>query len=278
MKHPDADDQRMLWQADDYCKQGDVYNAVKLYKRVIRGNPEWIAPYLRLAKLYKDRLEWKATAHYNKKAVALDPSRQEQWWDLSIAATALGKRRLANRIWRKFDFTTQQRQLVSLQVQHSGLFELLWAEPISPVQAVVRSIPHPDSGVRFRDTVLYDQVTVGYQVVENRRIAVLPTLDVHKSQHYDTYSCYLYGVTSEDITTLEKLAVDARIGMEIWSNARQAISVGAKSEFYTPNGSVDGEVPVQVGLAARRQKQVQELLNNWQVISLKEAANLQKHT
>ena len=81
----------MLLQALAYDQKGDVYNAVKLYKKVIRLSPDWSAPFSFLSLIYKKRCEWRPSLHYSQKAIENNPFDEKAWYNLAIAATALKK-------------------------------------------------------------------------------------------------------------------------------------------------------------------------------------------
>jgi hypothetical protein len=48
----------------EYDRRGDVYNAVKLCKRLARMAPDWSVPFAFLSRTYRSRMEWKPTLHY----------------------------------------------------------------------------------------------------------------------------------------------------------------------------------------------------------------------
>ena len=52
------DKQQLLEEARRYDKAGDTYNAVKLYKRLIKLDSDWLEPYAALGRIYHDRREW----------------------------------------------------------------------------------------------------------------------------------------------------------------------------------------------------------------------------
>jgi predicted TPR repeat methyltransferase len=61
-------------QAEAYAEKSDVYNAVKLYKKLLKLAPDWALPWARLANVYKGRGEWKPCMQYTKNAASLNPS------------------------------------------------------------------------------------------------------------------------------------------------------------------------------------------------------------
>lgn len=262
----------LLEKAIGYDDAGDVYNAVKLYKRVIQLAPDLVLPYVRLARIYKNRCEWKSALHYAKKAIALDAGDSQTWWDMGLAASALGKERLCRAVWQKFGVQEAQGKVIAVQVQHSGIFELFWAQTLDPAKAVLASIPHPDSGLRYRDIVLIDREIVGYQMAGKRKTPVYPALCRLKQSFYQTFTCVLEASSDPSFRILEKLCADAGVGMEIWSDAVWAKSrmPGQRKpeyfgkEIFNQPGSTAG----WAALAARKEQEAQEVLRNWAVICL----------
>jgi tetratricopeptide (TPR) repeat protein len=267
--------------AEAYNANADVYNAVKLYRRILKLAPEWLPPWQRLAAIYKARGEWKPLMHYAKNAVSLNATEPQLWWDLGIAAAALGKDRLARSVWNKFaPGETPKNKLISLQLRHSGLFELIWARPIDPVRAQITSIPHPDSGRRFMDIVFHDREILGYNVARKRRYPVYAELGLHRTALFQTWSCWLEAPEAKDLQTLEDLCRENGLGFEIWSSASRSPQFkgeGELPEFYSqeilgPSTNTD----VQVALAARRPEHLEQTLHAWTIISLKQYYDLQR--
>lgn len=276
MEAPDKNIAVIFEKAQQYDVRGDVYNAVKLYRRILKLAADWLPPYLKLAAIYKQRREWKPLLHYAKKALALDPSQQDLWWDLGIAAQALGKLRLARTVWSKFGDKNKTTTLISLQLNHSGLFELIWAMALDAVQAQIQSIPHPDSGLHFQDLVLFDRHPVGYQVAKRRRYPVYPEMGLVKRSFYRTYSCILETETTKDIKLLEKLCKEAGLGFEVWSNAARAKTIAGKAEYYDGALISDTAMPL-IAIAAKQIDEAQEVLAAWSVIALKSFIHFEDH-
>jgi hypothetical protein len=281
MNAPTPDIAEIFAQAEAYAEKADVYNAVKLYKKVIKHAPEWALPWARLASIYKGRSEWKPCMHYAKNAVSLDPSQPEWWWDLSIAAAALGKGRLARSIWSKFAPAADTKtKLISLQLQHNGIFEMIWAKPIDPVRAQITSIPHPGSGRRFMDIVFHDQQKIGYNVARKKRFPVYAALGVDKHSLFQTWTCWLEMPDKKDLQTLETLCRDNALGFEVWSSAQRSTLHQFRDdlrEFYSEDlAPVSEPEDLQVALAARRPEHVEQVLQAWTIISLKQYADLQR--
>ena len=270
----------LLLKADVYVEQGDDYNAIKLYKRAIRMAPSWISPYAALGQLYKRRKEWKAVVYYHKKVVSLDPKRKENWWDLGIGASATGRFRLARTVWNKFGISSTPRQKpvqIAVQLTHNGMFEVVGALKIDPARAMLISIPHPKSDRSYRDIILIDKNRIGTTITGNKKWPIFQELDLLKRSHFQTWSCVLENATEHDLQILEKLADEAKVGIEIWSNASKSMDISNRSEYFSTPHAMNEEGEVIIAFGARRARHVREVLRSWQVISLKRWHDLERH-
>jgi len=284
---PSEEVQQFYEQALAYDEAGDVYNAAKLYKRVIQLDAQWPLPYFRLRTIYKHRREWKPTYHYAKRALALDPACSDTWWDLGIAATALKKWRIAKNVWSKFNlpsaFSKKSREVCSLFLENEKQFELIWVRPLCPARAEIISIPQAASQLCYKDIVLYDRLQLkGHNIAGNRKLPVFAFLGHWKRSNYETFSCQLYTSREKDIQTLELLCHQTGCGFENWSNSALNFSPGIREgvpEFYNVKKHLDHS-PAEtqwVAIAARNQHRVERMLQQWRLISLNDYDNLQRH-
>lgn len=278
MAYIPPDPQQLFEEAKRYQQLGDVYHAVKLFKRIVKLSPEWVAPYLELGRIYQSRREWKPAFHYFKKTVAFVPDQREAWWSLGIAATALKKDRIARSVWAKFGVQELPRTGEGLRLSYNGSFEILWMLAQDPAKGHILSIPHPDSGFRYRDVVLYERKAVGYHVVEQRRIPVYQELGVFKRSPYQTFSCLLHHPNPEQIKQLERLCLEAKLGFEVWSNAARSMVLNnpkAFPEYYSrpilPPETPSDDTPddhALIAIAALHEAEVLHILDAWQIIAL----------
>lgn len=282
MSNQPTEQHRALFeQAQQYEAAADPYNAVKLYKLVAREAPQWEQPYLRLGHLYKYRREWKPALYYNKRAVTLEVSNRQAWWDVGLAATAIGKLKQARRVWEKFGWNAQKQQPlkpVSVRLQFQNQFEVLWVQRVSPCLGYIRSIPQPASGRRYGDLVLIDNVVRGYHSSGMYRLPIYDELGLKKCGHYGAFSCTLLQATEEDIKLLQQLCLEQNLGFEVWGNAAQAATVratGGKPEYCAFNWDTAPEL--LIAIAARQEAEALSVLKNWEVISLKSFTGFRAH-
>ncbi len=268
--------------AQRYDKGGDLYHAVKLYKKVIRLAPEFPDAYRALGKIYRKRKEWKPAFHYWKKTVGLDADDRESWWQLGIAAVGLGKFRVAQSVWNKFGFGTPDlTRPLGLRIRHEDGYEILWMQPLDASRCRILSIPHPVSGLRFRQMMLYDRRGVrGTNVVNNRRVPIYQSIDSLKLSPYQTFSCLLHTDDTKTVTALEQLCFEAGLGFEVWSNATRTLTPQhqeAFPEYYNDIVPRAKGGTTLVAIAAIHPAEVERVLNDWQIISLGQYSDLRSY-
>ncbi|MEL7119841.1 MAG: hypothetical protein AAFO07_10380 [Bacteroidota bacterium] len=281
MNIPPEDIQALYNEALQKDREGDVYTAIKLYKKVTKNYPDWAPPFERLGHLYKDRQDWKAALHYIKKSVSLNPGNSQAWWDLGIAATALKRWRIAKNVWTKFGMhhpISPLRKVIRLR--HNKGEELVEVLILDPARAQIKSIPFPGSTYRYNDIVLYDRTITGHYITETERLPIHDAIGVFKSSVYQSASCLLLSVDKNDLSTLEELCKYNEVGIDIWSNAQLNTSnyqQKDKNEYYHLNKLDAQSSNLCLAIAAKRPQHIIDLLENWQVISLKQYIELKLH-
>lgn len=278
-EQPSADIRALFEQAERYDARGDVYHAVKLYKHLIKLAPDWHPPYAKLSALYKLRQDWKATLHYSKKAIALNVQDQTSWWNVGIAATALKKPRLAQRVWQKFGYRQHDFPMVCVQTLWGSQIEILAVRPIDPARGIIVNIPHPASEQRYQDVVLFDREVLGYNILQRKKIPIHASLGVFKRSMFHTFSCQLEDAEIPDIKLLEQLCYEANLGFENWSNLTQVRNLSKNLPEYYGADFINSSQSdnLRIAIAAQHQRQAEEVLKSWKIISLKNFSNLTQH-
>ena len=274
-------------QALRYDDVGDPYTAVKLLKKVTRLVPEWADAYRALGRIYSRRHEWKPAYHYWSKTVALDADDRDAWWQLGLAAVPLKRMRIAQTVWAKFGFAdTDTRRPLGLQLRHADGYEILWMQALDAARGRVVSIPHPGSGMRYRDLLLYDRRgQQGYNVIGRRRVPIYDAVTRLKRSPYQTFSCLLHTGDPKRIEQLERLCYEAGLGFEVWSNATRAVQPAQASEderrafpeYYSDLLPRPENGTALVALAAVHPAEVERTLNDWQIISLQQYSDLRSY-
>ncbi len=273
-------------QALRYDKVGDPYTAVKLLKKVTKLVPDWADAFRQLGRIYSRRKEWKPAFHYWSKTVALDADDRDAWWQLGLAAVPLKRMRIATTVWAKFGFDQlDHSQPLGLQLKLTDGYEILWMQPLDAARGRVVSIPHPGSGMRYRDLMLYDRRgQQGFNVIARRRVPIYDSITRVKASPYQTFSCLLHTSDAARIRQLEQLCYDAGLGFEVWSNATRAVQRDrakasdderrAFPEYYSDLLPRPENGTALVAIAAIHPAEVDRTLNDWQIISLQQYSDL----
>ncbi|MFQ5445381.1 MAG: tetratricopeptide repeat protein [Saprospiraceae bacterium] len=263
-----------------YDRAGDVYNAVKLCKRVARLAPDWSAPFAYLGWIYKCRQEWKPTYHYSLRAVENNPFDDNTWEHLALAATVLKEWETARLAWNQlgFEFKESDEALrlnlgsIAACLNPGTHPEIVEASRIDPARAVIESIPQPSSGHRYQDLVLLDVKPNRYHHVKGRKIPVYDELQLLKQSPWRTFAVLLHTSSRKNVNTLAQLCNEAGLGFDNWSNAARFFTPGLHprvSEYFdhTIFGKLERDTFL-VAIASLSKPAVEEVLQSWEVISL----------
>ena len=264
----------------EYDRRGDVYNAVKLCKRLARLAPDWSVPFAFLSRTYRTRMEWKPTFHYCLRAVEHNAFDENLWETLGIAATVLGEWEIARYAWNQLGFHFKPSAealhldlgIVPVRLNPATAPEIVAARRIDPVRASIESIPQPSSDRRYKDLVLVENKPTGQFFQSNKKLPIHNELQVLKSSNWQTFSVLLYTSSQAEVDTLANLCLSANLGFDNWSNA---------TRFFQPNihrnvaeyfdraifGKQEREVFL-VAMAAKQKAEIEAVLESWRVITL----------
>ncbi|HFA51905.1 MAG TPA: hypothetical protein ENJ95_23050 [Bacteroidetes bacterium] len=288
-RHPQTNEIEELYRmAVEYDRRGDVYNAVKLCKLIVRKSPDWSAPYAYLSHIYKGRTEWKPTLHYSLKAIEYNPFNEGTWENMALAATALEDWKTARQAWNQLGFKFKNIDeelrldlgLVPVRLLPNTQPEIVEATRIGPARAIIESIPQPSSGRRYKDLVLLDSKPNKSFVLHGRKLGVFDELQVLKESLWRTYALILLTPSDKDVDILANLCEEAGLGFDNWSNAARFFQSHLHPkvmEYYDKAvfGKLEREAFL-VAIAAGKDQEVLEVLKNWEIISLKKYENLER--
>jgi tetratricopeptide (TPR) repeat protein len=276
-----ADWEGLFAEAVAFEEAGDVYMAVKLFKKLLRLDVARPEPAERLGRLYFRRQEWKPAFFYLKKSLALQAGRTDLWWLLGIAATALNKLSLAGSVWAKFDYRRTLPPTEGLRLSYEGSFEILWMKPLDPARGQILSIPNPASGFHYSDVVLYHRQPIGHYIHEQQRIPIYDACGCWKKSPYQTFSCLLHTTDVRAIDQLTDMCRRYSVGFERWSGASRTFvpdNQGAFPEFYSfPEVAPANGSYTLAAFAAIHEAEVLHLLNAWQIVSLAAFSDLRAY-
>ena len=235
-------------------------------------------PFYNAGLIHKYAGSWELSLHQNQHAVERDTSDTDAWWNLGIAATALGRWDVARRAWRSagievpdgtgpIDFPCG-RTPVRLNPATDG--EVVWCDRLDPVRALIRNIPLPESGFRFHDIVLHDGAANGYRKLGDRECPVFDCLSLLEPSAFATYVARIQpGDPSTWETAMNLLsdnALDREMAAEDWTSSValicQECSTGRPHEEHHHVRTVH-EGPHRVAIAAPGEHDARTLVAEW---------------
>lgn len=279
--------EQLYRQVVEYDQKGDVYNAVKLCKRLAKLAPDWSAPFAFLGRIYRSRNEWRQTLHYCMKAAEHTPFDDLLWETIGLAATALGDWALAKYAWHQLGLQVGPLDgsglpdlgIIPVRLNPTDMPEVVAARRIDPVRAEVDSIPQPSSGRRYKDLLLVEKRANGRLFLQQKGLPVFDEIQVLKQSAWQTYCLVLFTETQSDVDILANICRSYGIGFDNWSNAARFLQPNLHknvAEYF--DQSIFGKVAHDsflVAVAARQPKSIGQALEAWRVVTLKEHSNME---
>jgi hypothetical protein len=257
-------------------EQGRLDEAIENYQIAAAIDPCWSTPRYNLGLLYKHQKNWERSLEYNRQATHLDASNEAAWWNMGIAATALGRWDQARAAWRGFgipipdgdgpiDFPCGYGP-IRLNPDTDG--EVVWAHRLDPARAQVANIPFPESGHRWHDIVLNDGQPIGYRTVNGKEIPVFNALELLEPSPFGTFVARVKMPHRPDlIKQLAEQAAKADGSAEDWSTSIRIIckacSEGRPHEVHDDHAAPKDGVHL-IAIAARDREHATDILHAWE--------------
>lgn len=282
MKVPQPHIQPLFKKAVALDRKGDVYTAVKIYKKLIKIAPDWYPPYQYLSSIYKYHNDWKAAFHYGQRAIEKGADKADMWRNFAIAATALKKWQIARNAWNKVGFQLKEVKnapnfdmgMIPVRLRYDNFHEIVWAKQIGPARAIIESIPDPVSDRNYGDLILIDFKVTGHRIVKGKKVPVYDELELIKRSHYRNYLVFLYDSQQNEVDLLDKLCWNKDLGFDNWSKLTELQlnkNLAYLPEYYNEDLDFDfDQTDVRIAVAAERIADVEEVMQAWAAISLKE--------
>jgi hypothetical protein len=185
-------------------------------------------PHFNLGLHTKYLCQWKESFRFNQRATQLNGQDEGAWWNLGIAATALGDWAMARDVWRHLNIEAPDGEgewvgpsmtaCVRLNPDRDG--EVVWGERLDPARFMVLNVPLPASGHRFKDIVLNDGAVNGRRLINGIEVPVFDELQVWRPSNYSTYEVTLQAGDSNSEVALAEIGSDLGLGVEDWSTIR----------------------------------------------------------
>lgn len=253
-------------------EEGDVAGAEAAYREAASAAPEWSTPIYNLGLLYKYERRWRESLRYNQRAAALAPDDEASWWNLGIAATALGDWTEARRAWTACGMEVPAGDgppefnwgLTPLRLDPDGDGEVVWARRLDPARARVVSVPLPTSRFHWGDVVLTDGAEEGQRIVEGRVYSVFNELQLLAPSGFRTFVIELATAHPEALAALEACAESHGGAAEDWGSSTSIVcaecSRGLPHE-HSPGTSTPAHP--HWGLAARDHEHAYTIITDW---------------
>ena len=251
--------------------------AERLYREAVRLAPGFSWPWFNLGLLLKRQRRWPESLDANRRAAELDPEDETAWWNLGIAATAVGDWATARAAWTGFGFTLPEGEgpiedmgfgLTPIRLDPEGEGEVVWCWRLDPARAVVESVPLPESGRRHGDLLLHDGEPRGARHrSDGSEVPVFDELGLLAPSSFGTYAALVEAPSEEDLEALADAASEAGLGFEDWSTIRmicRQCSLGVPHEHQPRPQDEHWNPERTVALAARSEAEVHELLDAWE--------------
>jgi hypothetical protein len=251
---------------------GDTAGAEAAYRAALAASPEWAAPAYNLGLLFKYAGRWSESLQFNQLATRLAPNDQAAWWNLGIAATALGDWREARRAWQACSMTPPEGEgppnfgwgMTPVRLDPEGDGEVVWARRLDPARAEIESIPLPTSSFGWHDIVLIDGAPEGKRVVAGREYPVFNVLTRLTVGPVRKFIIELATVDDDAIDALARYAAERMGSAENWGETTN-ILCGECSKGVVHHHSDKDETPAHphCGLAARDRAHAEEIIDAW---------------
>ena len=251
---------------------GDSCAAESAYRAAIAAAPHWAAPYYNLGLLYKYQSRWRNSLELNQRAAAVDPENEAAWWNLGIAATALGEWAEARRAWAKCGMKVPPGDgppdfnfgITPVRLDPNGDGEVVWAHRIDPARAEILSVPLPASPHNAGEIVLTDGAADGYRKVRDVEYPVFNVLGVLQPSALRKYIIELAAVDRAAVEALEGLAIELGGAAEDWGSTTNILcSECSRGVPHEHKESPEHPAHPHCGLAARDDDHAEHIIQTW---------------
>lgn len=260
-----------------FLDAGDLEAAAQTFERAVDADPHLDSAWFNLGLVHKFRRNWSEALRCNREAARLSPPDEAAaaWWNLGIAATALGEWPAAREAWVNYGIDIGWGEgplemdlgLTPIRIRSDEDAEVVWCRRIDPARAVILNVPFPSSGHRWGDYVLHDGVPNGERRWDGRTYAVFDELARWHPSPTPTLVAEVGCEDESDSRALSDVFESAGRAAEDWSMKVRmlcaACSEGRAHETHEEHGDATGwDTTRRFGLAAEMEL-ARDLLDRW---------------
>lgn len=206
-------------------RRGSFAAAAVLYRAAARASPSWADPWFNRGLIAKFSQKWDESFRFTLRATELDPKFKPAWWNLGIAATALGNWTAARLAWTRYGVRVPVGDgplnmglgAIPVRIAPNSAAEVVWCERIDPARARIVSVPFAKSQRASGDVVLTDGEPRGYRELAGKQVPVFDELALLSASDLSTFSASLHAPNEEAMRSLQFLAEVHRVPVEDWS-------------------------------------------------------------
>jgi tetratricopeptide (TPR) repeat protein len=255
--------------------QGELEAAVRHFEGAIRSMPSSWEAHFGLGVVLKWLCRWEASLEASSNATSLRPGFEGSWWNVGIAATALGRWRQAREAWNEAGVESEVNDEPLVMKLGRGPIrlkttnhEVVWCDRIDPARARIVNVPTAESQHRYGDILLADGEPVGTRRYGSQEVPVFNELQILQPSSYGTYATLLNEATFHDADSLVRMGTD-KVHIEDWSTMRylcQACSEGRPHDHHDEQGDADlnERIERRIAFAAESPDMVEAVLRAWQ--------------
>ena len=266
----------------NWCKDNKREQEAELwYLEAIRICPGYEHPWFNLGVQYKWQHRWQDSLRCSREAAKLGATQEDRFpsfWNMGIAATALGDWESAREAWKGCGLdvpdgvgpptVSKSMAPVRLNVTQESP-EVVWCICMDPARAIIDSIPLPESGHRRGDTVLIDGEPKGYRERRGEKVPVFEEIILLERSGKPTFTAHLNAPGPDDVKDLDELEGARGAVAEDWGENVRYLCKACSEGF--PGARHDHELydsrgwgrTRKVGISAPDEKAAKALLDEW---------------
>jgi hypothetical protein len=237
--------------------------------------PSWSVPWFNRGLVAKRQRRWPDSLAFNRRAAELDPDDPPAWWNLGIAATAVGQWETARIAWSRYGIHIPPGEgpiemdlgHVPIRLAPATQPEVVWCRRIDPARAVVLSIPTAESGRGCGDLILHDGEPKGSRLLGGREVPVFEELAVLAPGTRHTFVAEVRAPGPTDLAELEDAPDGAPVAVEDWSGSLRMLckqcSEGAVGHAHEDPTPAEWAPERRLGVAAESQRVAVAMLEDW---------------